>query len=146
MFHPHSFGLDEEVHEQELTTANLNLTIGQYVSGGFHPPSLSTLRAVMPLTQMNTTPTNDHVMQTSRLNEQKQENPQQQQEAAGENTEDCLRSTAAGKRPKLSLASLIGQAILSSPNQKARLSNIYEYISNRYPDYYKMNNGGWQVG
>ena len=55
------------------------------------------------------------------------------------------RSTAAGKRPKLSLASLIGQAILSSPGQKARLGTIYEWISTRYPDYYKMNCGGWQV-
>jgi hypothetical protein len=55
------------------------------------------------------------------------------------------RSTAAGKRPKLSLASLIGQAILSAPEQKARLSTIYEWISERYPDYYRMNTGGWQV-
>jgi hypothetical protein len=55
------------------------------------------------------------------------------------------RATAAGKRPKLSLASLIGQAILSSPEQKARLSSIYEWIADRYPEYYQMNQGGWQV-
>ncbi len=55
------------------------------------------------------------------------------------------RATAAGKRPKLSLASLIGQAILAAENNRARLSTIYEWISERYPDYYKMNYGGWQV-
>ena len=59
--------------------------------------------------------------------------------------DDGLRSTAAGKRPKLSLASLIGQAILSSPGQKARLSTVYMWISHRYPEYYKLNCGGWQV-
>jgi hypothetical protein len=55
------------------------------------------------------------------------------------------RSTAAGKRPKLSLASLIGQAILDTPETIARLSSIYEWISSRYPEYYTINSGGWQV-
>ena len=55
------------------------------------------------------------------------------------------RATAAGQRPKMSLASLIGQAIMASNQQKARLSTIYEWISERYPDYYRMNSGGWQV-
>lgn len=55
------------------------------------------------------------------------------------------RATAAGKRPKLSLASLIGQAITAQPEQKARLSSIYEWIATNYPEYYKLNQGGWQV-
>jgi hypothetical protein len=55
------------------------------------------------------------------------------------------RQTAAGKRPRLSLASLIGQAILSSPEQKSRLQNIYDWIANRFPEYYQLNVGGWQV-
>eukprot|EP00158_Paraphelidium_tribonemae_P006285 Partr_v1_DN27761_c0_g1_i2_m66957 putative Forkhead transcription factor len=54
------------------------------------------------------------------------------------------RATAAGKRPKLSLASLIGQAILATQYHRARLSTIYEWISERYPDYYRLNCGGWQ--
>ena len=50
-----------------------------------------------------------------------------------------------GRRPKLSLASLIGQAILAQPEQRARLSAIYEYVTKEYPEYYKLNEGGWQV-
>lgn len=42
------------------------------------------------------------------------------------------------KRPKLSLASLIGQAIMSQPGEKARLSTIYDWISNKYPEYYRL--------
>jgi hypothetical protein len=55
------------------------------------------------------------------------------------------RPSGMGKRPKLSLASLIGQAILAHPENKARLSSIYEWIANEYPEYYKLNQGGWQV-
>ncbi len=55
-----------------------------------------------------------------------------------------VRSTAAGKRPKLSLASLIGQAILSTAERKARLGQIYEWVAERYPEYYTLNQGGWQ--
>lgn len=55
------------------------------------------------------------------------------------------RKTVAGGRPKLSLASLIGQAILASDGVKARLSTIYEWIAKNYPEYYQLNHGGWQV-
>jgi hypothetical protein len=53
--------------------------------------------------------------------------------------------SAANKRLKLSLASLIGQAILNAPGNKARLGTIYEWIALRYPDQYQLNHGGWQV-
>ncbi|KAI3629646.1 hypothetical protein MIR68_011081 [Amoeboaphelidium protococcarum] len=57
---------------------------------------------------------------------------------------DINGGEAVIKRPKLSLASLIGQAIMSQPGEKARLSTIYDWISNKYPEYYRLQTGGWQ--
>lgn len=52
---------------------------------------------------------------------------------------------STSSKPKLSLASLIGQAILAQPSQMARLSEIYQWISSHeeYGKYYKMGKGGW---
>ncbi|QSL65894.1 hypothetical protein MERGE_000175 [Pneumocystis wakefieldiae] len=46
-------------------------------------------------------------------------------------------------KPNLSYASLIAQAILSSPSKKMTLSDIYEWITDTYK-YYKYAQNGWQ--
>ena len=58
-----------------------------------------------------------------------------------------LPSTAEyrdGSKPSYSYASLIAQAIISSPKQRLALSNIYCWIMDTYP-YYKSQSNGWQV-
>jgi hypothetical protein len=55
------------------------------------------------------------------------------------------RTIPAKDRQKLSLASLIGQAILSQEGKKARLGTIYAWITENYPDHYRLQNPGWQV-
>ena len=45
------------------------------------------------------------------------------------------------EKPTVSYASLIGKAISKAPEQRARLSTIYHYISARYP-YYQLDQGG----
>lgn len=49
-----------------------------------------------------------------------------------------------GSKPSYSYASLIAQAIISSPKQRLALSNIYCWIMDTYP-YYKTQSSGWQV-
>ena len=49
-----------------------------------------------------------------------------------------------GTKPPFSYASLIAQAIISSPKQRLALSNIYCWIMETYP-YYKGQSCGWQV-
>ncbi|KAI9027293.1 fork head domain-containing protein [Phycomyces nitens] len=46
-------------------------------------------------------------------------------------------------KPSYSYASLISQAIGSTPQRKMTLHGIYTFISSNYP-YYKMNSNGWQ--
>ncbi|KAG5519065.1 hypothetical protein PMAC_002151 [Pneumocystis sp. 'macacae'] len=55
----------------------------------------------------------------------------------------CNVLTKEHIKPNLSYASLIAQAILSSPNKKMTLSDIYEWISQTYK-YYKYAQNGWQ--
>lgn len=58
-----------------------------------------------------------------------------------------LPSTAEyqdGSKPPFSYASLIAQAIISSPKQRLALSNIYSWIMDTYP-FYKAQTCGWQV-
>lgn len=49
-----------------------------------------------------------------------------------------------GSKPPYSYASLIAQAIISSPKQRLALSSIYCWIMEAYP-YYKVQTCGWQV-
>lgn len=49
-----------------------------------------------------------------------------------------------GSKPPYSYASLIAQAIISSPKHRLALSNIYTWIMDTYP-YYKTQSCGWQV-
>ncbi|CCJ29579.1 unnamed protein product, partial [Pneumocystis jirovecii] len=55
----------------------------------------------------------------------------------------CNISTKEHIKPDLSYASLIAQAILSSPTKKMTLSDIYEWITQTYK-YYKYAQNGWQ--
>ncbi|KAI8145292.1 the forkhead domain of the adipocyte transcription factor Freac-11, partial [Fennellomyces sp. T-0311] len=48
------------------------------------------------------------------------------------------------RRPPHSYASLIAQAILTSPEQRLTLREIYEWIQTRYPNLYEANETGWQ--
>ncbi|KAG4301469.1 hypothetical protein PCANB_002381 [Pneumocystis canis] len=57
--------------------------------------------------------------------------------------EFCNISVKEPKKPNLSYASLIAQAILSSPTKKMTLSDIYEWITDTYK-YYKYAQNGWQ--
>ncbi len=47
-------------------------------------------------------------------------------------------------KPPYSYAQLIVQALLASKDRKQTLSNIYQFISDRYP-YYKLEDKGWKV-
>lgn len=49
------------------------------------------------------------------------------------------------EKPPYSYAQLIVQAIVSAPNRRLTLSDIYNYISTQFP-YYKPTQKGWQVG
>lgn len=49
-----------------------------------------------------------------------------------------------GSKPPYSYASLIAQAIISSPKQRLALSSIYNWIMQTYP-YYQLQSCGWQV-
>lgn len=48
-----------------------------------------------------------------------------------------------GQKPPYSYATLIGLAILQSPEAKLTLSQIYSWISGHFP-YYKLKDAGWQ--
>ncbi|KTW25840.1 hypothetical protein T552_03112 [Pneumocystis carinii B80] len=58
-------------------------------------------------------------------------------------TESFNVSMKEHSKPNLSYASLIAQAILSSPSKKMTLSDIYEWITDTYK-YYKYAQNGWQ--
>ncbi|CAG8766999.1 569_t:CDS:2, partial [Acaulospora morrowiae] len=47
------------------------------------------------------------------------------------------------KKPSYTYSSLIGQALLASPNKKLPLNEIYLWISRTYP-FYSMTKKGWQ--
>lgn len=56
------------------------------------------------------------------------------------------RRQSAGNKPnRLSLASLIGQAIMAQEMRQARLSTIYQWIADTHPQLYRLSEGGWQV-
>ncbi|KAK9694106.1 hypothetical protein K7432_013577 [Basidiobolus ranarum] len=48
------------------------------------------------------------------------------------------------RRPPFSYSSLIAQAILSAPEQRLTLREIYQWIMERYPAMYKAGDTGWQ--
>ncbi|KAI9891088.1 MAG: transcription factor [Vezdaea aestivalis] len=62
-----------------------------------------------------------------------------------ETTEDIDYSleTAREFKPPYSYASMIGQAILSAPDEKLTLNNIYSWIMDRYA-FYRFSASGWQ--
>ncbi|KAI9727633.1 MAG: transcription factor [Chrysothrix sp. TS-e1954] len=56
---------------------------------------------------------------------------------------DYSQDSAKDLKPPHSYAQLIGMAILSSPEEKLTLANIYTWIKDRYA-YYRFSGGGWQ--
>ncbi|ORX76727.1 hypothetical protein K493DRAFT_203011 [Basidiobolus meristosporus CBS 931.73] len=48
------------------------------------------------------------------------------------------------RRPPFSYSSLIAQAILSTPDRRLTLREIYQWIMERYPAMYKAGDTGWQ--
>jgi hypothetical protein len=58
---------------------------------------------------------------------------------------DYSLDSAKDIKPPHSYAQLIGQAIMSSPEQMLTLANIYQYIRDRYA-FFRHTNAGWQVG
>lgn len=63
-----------------------------------------------------------------------------------DSTEDIDYSHESSKdiKPPHSYAQLIGQAILSSPEECLTLSNIYQFIKDKYA-FFRHTNAGWQV-
>lgn len=62
-----------------------------------------------------------------------------------ESTEDIDYSADSAKdiKPPHSYAQLIGQAILSAPDERLTLANIYAFIREKYA-FYRHSGGGWQ--
>jgi len=62
-----------------------------------------------------------------------------------ENNDDIDYGAESAKdiKPPLSYAAMIGQAILSTPEENATLARIYEFIKEKYA-FYRFNGGGWQ--
>ncbi|KAF2091559.1 hypothetical protein K490DRAFT_31487 [Saccharata proteae CBS 121410] len=56
---------------------------------------------------------------------------------------DYSADSAKDLKPPHSYAQLIGQAIMSSPEEQLTLANIYEYIKRNYA-FYRYSGGGWQ--
>ncbi|KAF2009165.1 fork head transcription factor 1 [Aaosphaeria arxii CBS 175.79] len=56
---------------------------------------------------------------------------------------DYSADSARDIKPPHSYAQLIGQAILSSPEEMLTLANIYQHIKDRYA-FFRFTNGGWQ--
>ncbi|KAF2742765.1 hypothetical protein M011DRAFT_411907 [Sporormia fimetaria CBS 119925] len=56
---------------------------------------------------------------------------------------DYSQDSAKDIKPPYSYAQLIGQAILSSPEEMLTLANIYQFIRDRYA-YFRHTNAGWQ--
>ncbi|OMP86975.1 Fork head protein-like protein 2 [Diplodia seriata] len=56
---------------------------------------------------------------------------------------DYSADSAKDLKPPHSYAQLIGQAIMSSPEEQLTLANIYEYIKKHYA-FYRHSGGGWQ--
>jgi hypothetical protein len=57
---------------------------------------------------------------------------------------DYSQDSAKDIKPPHSYAQLIGQAILSSPEEMLTLANIYQFIKERYA-FFRFTTAGWQV-
>lgn len=65
--------------------------------------------------------------------------------ASTERTSSAARNQRKRRRPPHSYASLIAQAILTSPGQRLTLRDIYDWVQRKYPHMYEANEPGWQV-
>lgn len=66
-------------------------------------------------------------------------------EESSQDEVDKLPSEKPHQKPPYSYAQLIVQALLASKDRKQTLSNIYGFISEKYP-FYKLEDKGWKVG
>lgn len=58
---------------------------------------------------------------------------------------DMVKPPRRRRRPPFSYSSLIAQAILASDHEKLTLREIYQWIMEKYPALYDVNDTGWQV-
>ena len=65
-------------------------------------------------------------------------------EESSQDEVDKLPSEKPHQKPPYSYAQLIVQALLASKDRKQTLSNIYGFISEKYP-FYKLEDKGWKV-
>lgn len=65
-------------------------------------------------------------------------------ESSNQDEVDKLPSEKPHQKPLFSYAQLIVQALLASKERKQTLSNIYAFISEKYP-FYKLEDKGWKV-
>ena len=65
-------------------------------------------------------------------------------ESSAQDEVDKLPSEKPHQKPLFSYAQLIVQALLASKERKQTLSNIYAFISEKYP-FYKLEDKGWKV-
>jgi hypothetical protein len=70
--------------------------------------------------------------------------PATEQQMSHVEEEDLSLDSAKDIKPPYSYATMIGQAILSSPDQKMTLAAIYHWISSKY-SFYRFAKTGWQV-
>ncbi|KAJ8651741.1 hypothetical protein O0I10_012688 [Lichtheimia ornata] len=57
---------------------------------------------------------------------------------------DMVKPPRRRRRPPFSYSSLIAQAILASDHEKLTLREIYQWIMEKYPALYDVNDTGWQ--
>ncbi|KAJ8656983.1 hypothetical protein O0I10_007317 [Lichtheimia ornata] len=77
---------------------------------------------------------------------QLQQQPQQQSSEQSTTCDNSMNEEPVydkDTKPPYSYATLIAQAINSTPEKRMTLNSIYMYIHERYP-YFKMENAGWQ--
>ena len=77
--------------------------------------------------------------------QEEEENPDNYSSDKGNQEDvDKLPSEKSHQKPPYSYAQLIVQALLASKDRKQTLSNIYAFISEKYP-HYKLEDKGWKV-
>ncbi|KAF2752772.1 hypothetical protein EJ05DRAFT_524870 [Pseudovirgaria hyperparasitica] len=81
----------------------------------------------------------------SRVKERAPQSPGYARGVMMESTEDIDYSADSAKelKPPQSYAQLIGQAIMSSPDEMLTLAHIYQYIRDKYA-FYRYSGSGWQ--
>ncbi len=113
------------------------------------PPreSLMTLGYTAPDASMSTQPATPIGVRAKDGHSKPKQSPANIRGMLLESTEDIDYSLDSAKdlKPPRSYASLIGQAIMASDEQKLTLAKIYDFIKEHYAYYRLSSNIGWQV-